>query len=100
MVTITVYQCVYKCVFCYVFLRTAMSSVLPSDLGMERRKTVNMSELSLQEYMRWRHRPEQLEQQSLVFGLSQVMDQVSQGSLSGLQLPKQNLWGKKKQKSG
>lgn len=37
-------------------------------------------------------RPVQLQQQPLVLALTQVVDEVSQSRLSGLELPEQNLW--------
>lgn len=44
----------------------------------------------------WEQTPEQLQQQPLVSGFSQIVDEMSQSHLSGLQLSKQNLWGWRK----
>ena len=60
----------------------------------------------IQVYTQTRHRcdsvrgvsvwaPEQLQQHPLLSGFSQIVDEVSQSRLSGLQLPKQNLWTQK-----
>lgn len=85
---------VYWCCVC-VFSITHRYILRPAESSEEKKKP-DVNNLRHEEELKLQvspgeFRPEQLQQQPLVSGLGQVMDEVSQSRLSGLQLSKQNL---------